>query len=296
MLYKNKFILGTAQFGNAYGVSNIKKKKIKKNEIFKILKYCNQQNIKFIDTSYNYGPSQKLVGQLNNKFEICTKISLTNYSQKKLGKFINTKINFCLKDLKKNKLNTLFIHNFDKIFSNKKFIKKIYLVLNELKKKKIFKKIGISSYYPEKLHNYHRIFKFDVVQVPFNIFDQRLLHSKFFKQKKYKKIQIQVRSIFLQGLLLMDKKNLPKYFFKWNSYFNYYFNYLNRNKITALKASLRFIKQFNRVNFIVIGVQNYLELKQILVEYKKLKKIKNKFRFINDEKLINPSLWKKIYE
>ena len=256
------------------------------------MKYCNLQNIKFIDTSYNYAQSQKLIGQLNNKFEICTKLSLTNRSQRKLGKFINTKLTFCLKDLNKNKLNTLFIHNFDKIFSNKKFIKKIYLVLNELKKKKLIKKIGISSYYPEELHIYHRFFKFDVVQAPFNIFDQRLLYSKFFKQKKFRQIQIQVRSIFLQGLLLMDKKNLPKYFFKWKSHFNYYYNYLNRNKISAIKASLRFIKQFSRVNFIVIGVQNSLELKQILTEYKKLKKVKNKFRFINDEKLLNPGLWK----
>ena len=51
-------------------------------------------------------------------------------------------------------------------------------------------------------------FPIDVVQVPFNILDQRLNNNLFKKIISRKKIEVHVRSIFLQGILV-DKKLIP---------------------------------------------------------------------------------------
>ena len=49
---------------------------------------------------------------------------------------------------------------------------KIFNILKKLKKKKLIKNIGISSYNLKTLRKILKKYKVDFVQVPFNIFDQ----------------------------------------------------------------------------------------------------------------------------
>ena len=49
-------------------------------------------------------------------------------------------------------------------------------------------------------------FQIDLVQCPFNVFDTRMIKTGYFKKLKKLNIEIHVRSIFLQGLLLMNEK------------------------------------------------------------------------------------------
>ena len=51
-----------------------------------------------------------------------------------------------------------------------------------------------------------------MIQVPFNILDRRLATKNYLNKIKKKKIQIHVRSIFLQGILLANIKKIPKKF------------------------------------------------------------------------------------
>ena len=69
-----KLILGTAQFGSNYGVTNKSKVNIQiVKKIFKVAK----QNINTIDTAISYRDSNKILNKLNNKpFKINSKISL----------------------------------------------------------------------------------------------------------------------------------------------------------------------------------------------------------------------------
>ena len=48
--------------------------------------------------------------------------------------------------------------------------KKIKLFFESIKKKKIISKIGISIYDFSKMEKYLRIYNFDVIQIPLNIF------------------------------------------------------------------------------------------------------------------------------
>ena len=45
------------------------------------------------------------------------------------------------------------------------------------------------------------------MQFPFNVFDQRILDKKIQNLLIKKKIKVHMRSIFLQGLLLLPQKN-----------------------------------------------------------------------------------------
>ena len=193
-----KIIIGTANFGCLYG---IRKKKISKKKVIDLCKFAYKKKIKYLDTSTEYFDSNKIVRNLNKKIIINTKI-LPN------KKWMN--INYCLKQFEKikdeignKKLNTIYLHDEKIIF--KRYFKKIYYNLIYLRKKKHFNKLGISIYDFKTIDFFLKKFHFDTIQCPFNIFDQRLITKKYYQILKSKKIEIHVRSIFLQGLLLNKK-------------------------------------------------------------------------------------------
>ena len=190
MMFQKKIILGAAQFGNKYGIytKQTKMKNIKK--IKKILKYSFLNKINYLDTANDYQNSEKIIGKLSkNKFKIISKIKVKkNLSIKDLEKSIIKKTLNSLSNLKISKIYILHLHNVDTFLNNKKYLSKIYNVFSNLKKG-LISKIGISTYYPEKIHKIYRFFRFEAVQVPFNIFDQRLLDSSIYKLNKFNKLK-----------------------------------------------------------------------------------------------------------
>ena len=59
-----KIIIGTAQFGLNYGISNISGKTGEK-EVKEILQYGKKNNLNYLDTSSHYGRAETLLGKLN---------------------------------------------------------------------------------------------------------------------------------------------------------------------------------------------------------------------------------------
>ena len=60
-----KLALGTANFGQEYGLT---KKKVTKKEITKILNVCKNNNIRLIDTAINYGDAETTLGKFDLNF------------------------------------------------------------------------------------------------------------------------------------------------------------------------------------------------------------------------------------
>ena len=190
-------------------------------------------------------------------------------------------------------MDVLLLHNFDDYLANDYYLAKIFRIFLNLKKEGLTKKIGISTYFPEKIHKHFNFFNFEIVQVPLNIFDQRLLKSKIYRLKKYKQIKIHVRSVFLQGILL--KKKYPKYFNKWRNKFDEFLNFIDQKKIDSINFCLKFVLNDKRINKVVVGFQNLEQLKEIFKNYNKRKVYKKNFykNFeINDYNLIIPVKWK----
>ena len=72
MMLKNKIVLGTANFGAPYGLTN---KNFKKDELEKIFSFCKKNHINFLDTSSDYKNSENIIGKLNNnQLDIITKM------------------------------------------------------------------------------------------------------------------------------------------------------------------------------------------------------------------------------
>jgi aryl-alcohol dehydrogenase-like predicted oxidoreductase len=171
-----KLSLGTAQFGLDYGISN-KIGQVKKKELFKILDFCQKNNISNLDTAKSYGDAEKILGQYYkiNKFKINTKI--TNLNTLTDIKNIKKNIEDSIRKLNIKVIHVCYIHSFNDI-KKKKNANKIFLELNKLKKNKIIKKIGISLYSIEELRYCLKNYNFVVIQMPINIFKQDFCEKK----------------------------------------------------------------------------------------------------------------------
>ena len=284
-----KLSLGTAQFGLNYGISN-KKGLIKKNEVTKILDYCIKNNIRNIDTAKSYGNAEKILGQYKNikKFRINSKIS--NLVNIKNISTIKNQIEDSLKKLKISKLNVCYIHNFNDIKIKENGIK-IFTELNKLKKNNKIKKIGISIYTLKELNFCLKYYIFDTVQIPMNILNQDFCSMKIFQNLKKKKITIEVRSIFLQGIFFLNPHKLHKKFKPLKSKL-LKLKKIRHEKNDMLKHCIKFVKSFKMVKKIIIGVTSVKELKTIL-KYYNLRNYKpiNYSLYKSKSKMRNPIFW-----
>jgi aryl-alcohol dehydrogenase-like predicted oxidoreductase len=284
-----KIIIGTAQFIANYGIKN-RKIKITKNKATTILKYCEKNKINILDTSDVYPCFKKFLPSYNLKnWKISLKISddlfVKLFKKKRFTYFCNK----ILSKFKKKKIDYLFFHNTKSLLC--KDGKNIYLEVQDLKKKGVIKKIGVSVYNLKEINNIIKNFRIDVIQIPFNVFDQRIKSERILKKLKSLKIEIHARSIFLQGLLLMKEKQLPKKFLMFDKHFKKWFQFYKKNKLSPLNECLNFAFNNTFIDKYVIGVDSIENLKEII--NCKIKKNKRNYNNLKSENkfLIDPRTW-----
>jgi aryl-alcohol dehydrogenase-like predicted oxidoreductase len=282
----NKFCLGTAQFGLNYGLN---KKKVNIKNIREIIKSLNKIKIKKIDTAILYGESEKILGSFFlKKWNVTTKIPEYKTLYGSPEEWTRNQINKSLNLLKIKRLHGVLFHSPDDLLNDNG--KRIYKELQRLKNKGLIKKIGISIYNYNRLNKIIKLFKIDIVQVPFNIIDRRLLKSSLMKMQQQKKIELQVRSIFLQGLLLKNLKYKNKKFISYRNIWNSLHSWLSKNRYDIIDVCINDCLKYN-FNTIVIGFENLNQLKRV-INYKKIHKLTLPNNFSStDVNLINPAKW-----
>ena len=279
-----KIIIGTANFENNYGIVN--KKKLNKIEKKKIFEISNKFNISSYDLSEAYNLDLEKINKMTPKnSEIYFKLfqSIAKLNIKKILSF---------QRLFFGKLKFVMIHGF-KLLTNLNDKKKI----NDLKKLSKILPIGISVYSPSEIYEAYKLLKFKLVQVPLNILDQRFLSTSMIKFLKKNEIQLCVRSIYLQGVLLQNKKFIMQNFPDFFDDFTLFFNKLGNNSMDRKKILTQFIFQNRDIDKVVIGFDNSKQFKDLIKILDKFYNLKNvdysKFK-INKLKLIDPSKWSKI--
>jgi aryl-alcohol dehydrogenase-like predicted oxidoreductase len=282
-----KISIGTANFGFQYGHFN--DLKIKKKNIFKILEYAETCGIKYLDTAIDYGESQKLIGEYGSKnFLISSKLPRYYKNSMAIDLFVNSHIEKSLNDLKINKIDTFFLHypkDLDKDYGYR-----ILESINKAKKEKKINKIGFSIYQKNELLSLVK-FKPDIFQVPMNVFNQDFLDLNLVNFLKRKKIKIEARSIFLQGLLTLDKIKFIKKNIKFKQILTKWDYWIKRKKISKLEACIKFINQINFLDKFIIGINNKIQLEEILIVNNQDKIYFPQYLKCSKKEIIDPRYW-----
>ena len=284
----NKICIGSANFGLNYGY---KKKRLSKKDAKKIINYSYKMGINYIDTAINYGDTHKILGEFNlKKFNVITKLPTPPKNIKSIKKWCISNVMQAKKTLRIKCIYGLLIHD-TKILQNTNNANEIFEALNFLKSKKIIHKVGLSIYDPKELDNYFDKYNFKIIQFPFSIFDRRILNSGWLKRLSKKKIELHARSIFLQGLLLIESKKIPKKFKKWIKYFTKLDLFVKKKNISKKIACVSFVRKFSKIDKFVIGVNDINQIKDNLALFiDKAVKIPTHLE-VKSQKLINPKMW-----
>ena len=133
------------------------------------------------------------------------------------------------------------------------------------------------------------------MQLPFNVFDQRLLLDGTLKRLKDLGIEIHARSIFLQGLLLMDSHELDDYFVPFIPLILEWRQVCKDLRTNPLDLALHFAASQPLIDKVIVGISELRQLKEIVSSVKVNCPKISAFSFAKfsqtSESLVNPSLW-----
>lgn len=284
-----RLAVGTAQFGSKYGIAN-QLGQVSRTEINKILESCAKNKITFIDTAVAYGESEATLGSLMvNNYNIVTKLTRIPDNHPNVEDFVVNQVKQSLSKLKVSKLYALLLHHSDQLFGAKGV--QIYNALKKLKDIGYTTKIGVSVYDPSIIKEVMCLYDIDIVQVPLNLIDRRLTVNNFHKYLKDKDIEVHVRSIFLQGLLLLKKDQRPAYFRRWDVIWDKWHSWLIESSLNPIDACIQFGLSYQEVDKIVIGVDNHEQLNDIIYSANENYNLSFPETCSDDQFLINPSKW-----
>jgi aryl-alcohol dehydrogenase-like predicted oxidoreductase len=122
---------------------------------------------------------------------------------------------------------------------------------------------GASLYDPDDWNSLRNYDEISVYQVPYSIFDRRFLDSRVIDEMVEKGKKVQVRSIFLQGLLLMGQKDTPKYFEPWLPQLNEFHDFCEETGFSASGIAAAFVLQNDIFDGVVVGFQSKGELLEL---------------------------------
>jgi hypothetical protein len=285
-----KIILGTAQFGLKYGINNLEDR-VKPSEVKSILDYAIVNGFDLIDTAVSYGQCEKILGKIGvNNFKIISKLPKVPKSIIDISAWVREQTVASINRLGVNSLYGLLLHYPLDLIGPQGGI--LIKALRDLKTSGLVLKVGVSIYDPKELDSIFSLLKIDIVQSPLNIVDRRLVTSGWLSRLKNEQIEVHVRSVFLQGLLLMQRNKIPSKFERWSSIWDKWISMLDESRLNAVTACLSYPLSLPDVDCIIVGADNTAQLKDIILA-SKTKTAKQDWSFMvsNDQMLINPSNW-----
>ncbi|MDX8349440.1 aldo/keto reductase [Cognatiyoonia sp. IB215446] len=269
---QTELVLGTAQLGMAYGVTN-KTGKLGQADAVDLLALARKQGIQSVDTARAYGTSEDVIGcyqsavELDERFQVLTKLD-PGISKKttaiEVAKATQLSLDQSRKALGAKRLSCVMLHRPDQILGKTNIVRD---VLQEQQREGRIGKIGVSVSEPSELLAVLRLPEIQHVQFPFNFLDHRfenpsitaLIHER-------KDVTVHVRSVFLQGLLVARRENvryerlgtegivLREFLETLEGLFE---------KISAVEIALNYVRCMDWIDGIVVGTASRSELMQI---------------------------------
>lgn len=204
----SQLTLGTVQFGMPYGVANTSGQP-SLDSVTEILECAFEAGVNCIDTAAGYGASEEVLGEALHrlgaaeKTVVVTKIPAMedSLSADAADKLVEDSVRESLRRLRLESLPACMFHrehNFAFVDS-----------LAKLRDKGLVRYIGASTMSPAGALEIMRSGLADAVQVPTSCLDQRYIQAGVFAEAADRGLALFVRSIYLQGLLLMPEQAVP---------------------------------------------------------------------------------------
>lgn len=285
----DRICLGTVQFGTDYGIAN-KAGKPSTDMVFDILDYARSAGIRLLDTASDYGNSESLIGKYiaarKADFKIITKMAAAKNNSDAEKNYRAT-----LEKLHQPRIYGYLVRSTDLDEYGK-----IRKHLETLREKQLVEKIGVSLYKTGELdYLLDSRLPFDIIQVPYSIFDQRF--DEYFPVLKKMDVEIYSRSAFLQGLFFLDEDRIAENFTAASTQMAGLRRLSAENDIPIPALCLCFAALNSSIDKIVIGVDSTEQIKTNMESLGYMDRVNNiynelKALKLEDEEILLPYNWK----
>lgn len=258
-----RIALGTVQFGLDYGVAN-QRGRVPLEEAAAIVRQAGAHGIDTLDTAIAYGDSENTLGQVGVAgWKIVTKLPALAPGCADTAGWVAAQIEGSLRRLGVGRLHGVLLHSPTQLLGKPQGAQ-LFKALENLKREGLARKIGISVYGPDELDALWPEFPFDLVQAPYNIVDRRLAASGWLARLHRAGAEVHVRSVFLQGLLLMPAQTRRARFGQWQDVWSKWDGWLRSENLNPVRACLAFALARPEIDRVVVGVDSAAQLAEIL--------------------------------
>lgn len=292
--------LGTVQWGMPYGIAN-QDGRPDVSGVRAMLDHAHAGGCDLLDTAYAYGDAERMIGEQGTAaepFRIVTKTfplkgqPVTDRTVAAICAAFETSLG----RLQRDGIYGLLVHHADDLLAENGGM--LWQSLERFKETGRVTKLGVSVYHPEQLKFVLARFPIELVQLPFNIYDQRFARSGLLTLLKQKGVEVHVRSAFLQGLLLLPAEKLTGYFSPFRPQQERVHLRIQQLGLTPYEACMNFCLSQNEVDRVIVGCETPEQVRMLVNVCDELGASlgteMQQFR-VDDEALINPSRWPKQY-
>lgn len=286
--------LGTVQFGQDYGISN-RHGRPAVDEVAAILRVAADGGVDLLDTAHAYGDAEEILGELaveTAPFRVVTKTPAARVSaigDAEVGR-VRGGFSDSLARLQRTSLFGLLLHRAaDLALPGGERLAETLVRLREEGK---VAKVGVSVYSPADLDRVIRVFRPDLVQLPFSVLDQRFARSGHLAELRRQGVEVHLRSVFLQGVLLMDSARIPDALQALRPSLAAWRRHLDGEGVSPLAGALAVARRAD-ADICLVGVNSSGEMGEILGAWEKAQQVVAEAGpfACDDERWIVPANW-----
>lgn len=249
-------VLGTASWGNDYGVMN--NSAISLSSIRQVIQLAGTLGVGGLDTAPAYGESESKIGKAGIfNVPVYSKLGKRN-GEPKAG---IASVENSLSKLGTKTLQGLTFHDAADFLANHR---SSVLETTQLKECGKIRSWGVSVYSVEELTNILEVSRPDYVQAPANFFDRRFLDPGVRAMLRSAGGFFQYRSVFLQGILLADKNQIPAFLRRWDRAFQLLEDSHRESQLSKLSYLLSFVISASAGAQLVVGVNSLNQMKDLI--------------------------------
>jgi len=285
-----KLALGTVQFGLDYGIKN-PRGRVPENEVAAILQLAATSGVRMMDTSSAYGSAEEVLGRVLAGGREC--FDLVSKLAKGAVEGIDSQIELTFRRLGVERLYGYLCHHFDFHLAHPV----VWERLRRLKDEGRVRKIGFSLYHPAELRAlFDQGVAPDIIQVPYSVLDRRF--EPLLAECGRRGIEVHIRSIFLQGLLLCAPEAVPVHFQPLRNRIAKLRDAAEAAGVTSAQLLLVWTCQRPGISRVVVGVDSLADLELNLAAADLAGRVRPHLAALDemseaDERLILPTHWPK---
>jgi aryl-alcohol dehydrogenase-like predicted oxidoreductase len=286
--------LGTVQFGMDYGITNAAGR-VQEEEVERILALAAEHGVRVIDTAALYGISEAVLGralQRDVPWRIVTKTEKFAGQSDAAARLAST-LRRSLDLLRRDSIYGLLAHDAGDLLGPRG--PELWDAMRNARSRGQVAKIGASIYTAQEVEGLLDRYDLDLVQVPFNAVDHRLVKSGALQKLSERGVEVHARSAFLQGLLLQEPAQIAARFGALSTAVDGLRQSYRAIGLSPLEGALAAVLQRPEIHCIIIGITSSTELTSVLAALQKSSQLAAKLAIdrwtIDDETILNPAKW-----